>query len=154
MSAWPSRPVKTAMSSDMSSETTSRSWSRYRGPDIYGEWTLMYIAWEYHLNPDLICVNCDDEISYNGGPFHGNATYIEGPPDGSPSIALTFSSYYPTNPMARYVFTEIQGTKNWLHRSPERPQYTCILMPLSQHLTEPSDSSSGEEFVHGADPRT
>ena len=111
---------------------------------MYGEWTLMYTAWEYHLNPDLICVSCDDEISYNGGPFHGNATWIGHFAGGVASIALTFSSYYPTNPMVRYVFTEILGTNNWLHRSPDQPSYACILMPFSSPGCEMSDNSDSD----------
>ena len=129
----------------MSSTTSEFHGVGPRAPDIYGEWTLMYTAWEWQLNPDLICVNGEDKISYNGGPFHGNATFVDDDIYGGPAIILTFSSYSPSNPVQRYIFRSILGTHNWLHRPPERPLYTCILMPLVDHPDQyPSDSSSDE----------
>ena len=148
MSAWPSRPVNTAVAPAMSSEDSCDHCRPSRRPDILGQWSLMYTSWDYLLNPDFIVVNQEGQISYNGGPFHGDATFVDDEIYGGPAILLTFSSYFPTNPVQRYIFRTILGTHNWLHRPPERPEYTCILMPLFNHPDQqPSDSSSGEEFV-------
>ena len=113
----------------MSSEDSHDHDRPSRRPDILGHWSLMYTSWDYLLNPDFIAVNQEDQISYNGGPFHGNATFVDDAIYGGPAIILSFSSYFPTNPVQRYIFRTILGTHNWLHRPPERPLYTCILMP-------------------------
>ena len=141
------RTVNTAVAPAMSSEDSRYHDRRSRRPNIGGQWSLMYTSWDYLLNPDFIAVNQDDAISYNGGPFYGNASFVDDEIYGGPAIILTFSSYFPTNPVQRYIFRPILGTHNWLHRPPERREYTCILMPLIDHPDQqPSDGSSDEEF--------
>ena len=113
----------------MSSEDNHFHDRRFGLAHLRGNWTMLYTSWDYLLNPDSIAIDHDFGISYNGGPFHGNASFKDHEMYGGPAIILAFSSYSPDNPVERYIFRSILGTDNWLHRPPSRPLYTCILMP-------------------------
>ena len=79
--------------------------------------------------PDTICVNSNDQVSYNGGPFHGEVDFINSDNPGGVGWILKFTSYGAYAQTQTYIFKPIVGTDAWLHVRHDNEMYNCILIP-------------------------
>ena len=90
---------------------------------------MMYLHPDWLHHPSSIAVNELNQISFNGGHWHGEAAFAcDGFWGGRWLMSFYTDNYY--GPMLRNLFVQVRGTTCYLNiEPPHNSRYNAILMP-------------------------
>ena len=99
-------------------------------------WVLVWMnQYWFHTDYESIRFNLADQISYQGGEYHGNVEFVDSQYYGYEYMLLTFARHYDV-PQVTMKFGKVVGTDNWLHVDRNNWQNNCMLMP-SENQSRP-----------------
>ena len=108
----------------------------YCAPDftkLQSLFVLVYLHPEYLTYPSTIAINIYDQISFDGGKWHGQAIFEEDWFWGG-RYTLWFYNHTYSYEWVEHFFYQIRGTHSYLHVSPINSRYNCMLIPQPEVL--------------------